>query len=349
MLTSTSQPRVLLVVTDEQYSADTVRLLGTVSVVECASNGEAAVDMLRRSDWDLVFIEVELPGAAEFDLIREAKRLNPLAATLILTKGASFDDAVTAMKIGADDLMVKPVEEAELIARVLGLLTGVSGRKAEHKEVVLAVGAHPDDVEIGIGGILLRHAARGDTVVVLTLTGGEKGGERAARALEAKWAAELISARLVHRELLDTIVRDDGLTIEMIKELVDEISPSVVYTHTFKDVHQDHRNVHSATISATRNVPRIYAYQAPSTTVAFEPRKFIGIDDYIDRKLQMIETYASQVEVRAYLKPDLLRSTARYWGRFSEAKYVEPLEVIRESDPGFAPVASSTIPKPLIV
>ena len=43
---------------------------------------------------------------------------------------------------------------------------------------MLAVGAHPDDVEIGIGGILLRHAAQGHSVTVLTLTGGEAGGRR---------------------------------------------------------------------------------------------------------------------------------------------------------------------------
>jgi hypothetical protein len=46
----------------------------------------------------------------------------------------------------------------------------------------------------------------------------------------------------------------------------------------------------------------------------------------------VIHAYGSQVKVRRYLEEDLLRATARYWSRFSQARYVEPLEVVRESD-----------------
>ncbi len=179
-------------------------------------------------------------------------------------------------------------------------------------------------------------------MVILTLTGGEHGGDTETRALESQKAADLISARLVHRELADTSVSDGGLTIGTIKDVVDEVSPSTVYTHTSKDVHQDHRNVHSATLVAARGIPRVYCYQAPSTTVEFKPTRFIQIDDFIERKLEVIDAYSSQVEVRAYLEPDLLRSTARYWSRFSQATYVEPLEVIRESDLAVPPSQPQT-------
>ena len=123
--------------------------------------------------------------------------------------------------------------------------------------------------------------------------------------------------------------------------MIDEINPSTVYTHTSKDVHQDHRNVHSATLVAARGVPRIYCYQAPSTTVEFKPTKFIAIDDHIDGKLEAIAAFDSQATTRAYLEPDLLRSTARYWSRFSGSTYVEPLEVVRESDVGLTPTSSA--------
>ena len=46
----------------------------------------------------------------------------------------------------------------------------------------------------------------------------------------------------------------------------------------------------------------------------------------------MIQAYTSQVKIRDYLDEELLRSTARYWARFSQARYVEPLEVVRDSD-----------------
>jgi LmbE family N-acetylglucosaminyl deacetylase/CheY-like chemotaxis protein len=332
MQPSATPPRILVVEDDEVVAALTTEMLGTAGAVDWAPSAERAMEMLNESEWDLVVVDIGLPGMSGLELVKEVKRLDSLVSTLILTGDASFDNAVQAMRAGADDFMSKPVDGTELIAKVGELTAVASRRKAELRQVVLAVGAHPDDVEIGVGGILLRHAAQGDTVVVLTMTGGEQGGDTEARALESQRAADLMSARLVHRELIDTSVSDGGLTIGTIKSVVDEISPTTVYTHTSKDVHQDHRNVHSATLVAARGIPRIYCYQAPSTTVEFEPTKFIEIDDFIDRKLEVIDAYTSQVEVRAYLEPDLLRSTARYWSRFSQSTYVEPLEVIRESD-----------------
>jgi LmbE family N-acetylglucosaminyl deacetylase len=197
---------------------------------------------------------------------------------------------------------------------------------------VLAVGAHPDDVEIGVGGILLRHAAEGHKVTILTLTGGEAGGVAADRTAESRRAAELMGARLVQAGLADTSVSEGQSTIHEIKRVLDETGATTVYTHTTRDVHQDHRNVHQATLVAARRVPRIYCYQSPSTTVDFQPTRFVAIDEYLERKLEVIHAYGSQVKVRRYLEEDLLRATARYWSRFSQARYVEPLEVVRESD-----------------
>ena len=51
----------------------------------------------------------------------------------------------------------------------------------------------------------------------------------------------------------------------------------------------------------------------------------------MDRKLQAIDAFASQVEIRAYLEPDLIQSTARYWSRYCEGRYAEPFEVVREA------------------
>ena len=112
---------------------------------------------------------------------------------------------------------------------------------------MLAIGAHPDDVEIGVGGILLRHADAGHDVNVLTLTGGEHGGDAAERAAESRYAAEILGAKLFHESLQDTEVGDRGETIGAIKRVIDETGATTIYTHTSKDVHQDHRNVHNAT------------------------------------------------------------------------------------------------------
>ena len=81
---------------------------------------------------------------------------------------------------------------------------------------------------------------------------------------------------------------------------------------------------------ACRRIARVYGYQSPSSTVAFAPKRFIPIDDHLATKLAAIACYSSQTEVRDYLAEDLLTATARYWGRFTNVRYAEPLEVIAE-------------------
>ena len=332
MSKATEPPHILVVEDDEIMAALTTEMLGSEGRVDWAPNAEQAIKLLGSADWDLLIVDIGLPGMSGLDLVKEVKRRNRFVATLILTGDASFDNAVEAMRAGADDFLSKPVDGTELVAKVGELTAVTSRRKAEQREVVLAIGAHPDDVEIGVGGILLRHAAQGDRVAVLTLTGGEQGGDTVERAAESQQAADLMSAELFLGDLADTSISDGGATISAIKSVIDEINPGTIYTHTSKDVHQDHRNVHSATLVAARGVPRIYCYQAPSTTVEFKPTKFVEIDDQVERKLEVIDAYGSQVQLRAYLEPDLLRATARYWSRFAQSTYVEPLEVIRESE-----------------
>ena len=55
------------------------------------------------------------------------------------------------------------------------------------------------------------------------------------------------------------------------------------------------------------------------------------IDGQLDGKLRAIDAFASQVEIRDYLEPDLISATARYWSRYCGARYAEPFEVVRES------------------
>jgi hypothetical protein len=96
-------------------------------------------------------------------------------------------------------------------------------------------------------------------------------------------------------------------------------------------VHQDHRNTHQATLVAVRQVGRVYCFQSPSATVDFRPTRFVAIDAQLDRKLLAIDAFGSQVEIRAYLEPDLIEATARYWSRYCDGRYAEPFEVVREA------------------
>jgi LmbE family N-acetylglucosaminyl deacetylase/ActR/RegA family two-component response regulator len=324
--------RILVVEDDEVGGTLLVDLLGTLGDVHWATSAEQASEVLARREWDLLVSDIDLPGVDGLEFVRLVKRQRPQLAILILSGHSSFEHAVAAMRAGADDYLTKPFDPPGLLDKAGTLVELTRSRRSAGSEVVLAVGAHPDDVEIGVGGILLRHAAQGHRVTVLTLTGGEAGGLAAVRAAESQRAAELMSARLIHAALADTSVSEGGSTIGTILDVIDEVRPTTVYTHTSRDVHQDHRNAHHATLVAARTISRVFCYQAPSTTVEFKPTRFVAIDEFLEAKIEVIHAYASQVKIRGYLDEELLRATARYWSRFSQVRYVEPLEVVRDSD-----------------
>ncbi len=332
-----TERRLLLVEDDEILAAVVTVLVGSRAAVHRVASAEAALTVAEDGPWDLVVADIGLPGISGLEFVRTFKAAHPLVATLILTAHGSLDNAVAALRANADDFLTKPVQADLLIAKIDELMALTARRTGERRKVVLAVGAHPDDVEIGCGGILLRHIACGDRVCLLTLTGGEEGGHAPERARESIAAARLMGARLTHAGLADTKVTEAGATIAVIKDAIDEIKPDIVYTHTGSDVHQDHRNVHRATLVAARGVPRIYCYQSPSTTIDFRPTRFVAVDEFVDRKIEVIGAYGSQVKVRRYLAADILRATARYWSRFGQSTYAEPLEIVRESDTASAP------------
>src|SRR4051812_39106381 len=323
---------ILLVEDDELTATLLIEVLGGLGEVHWTTSAEQASMVVAERDWDLVVSDIGLPGMNGLELIRRIRILQPHLATLILSGHSTFEDAVAALRAGADDYLTKPIDAAAVVEKARAMIDVTRERRAQGRETVLAVGAHPDDVEIGIGGILLRHIAQGHDVTLLTLTAGEEGGAVADRAAESERAAELLGARLIHTDLTDTGVSESGATIAAIKQVVEESRPSTVYTHTIRDVHQDHRNVHSATLVAARGISKVFCYQAPSSSVEFHPTRFVAIDEYLERKIEVIQAYTSQVKVRDYLDAELLRATARYWGRFAQARYVEPLEVVRDSE-----------------
>jgi LmbE family N-acetylglucosaminyl deacetylase len=116
-----------------------------------------------------------------------------------------------------------------------------------------------------------------------------------------------------------------------IKRVFDEVQPDTIYTHSDHDFNQDHRNVHQATVNVATAVPRILCYESSSTTVEFQPVRFVPVDEFMDRKLAVIRAYTSQVRQRRYLDAELLRSTGRYWSRYGQTRFVEPFEVARET------------------
>jgi len=325
----------VLVVDDDP---DLVQLVKTLlerradCVVETAPDGASALEALDSFQPDVVVADIEMPGMSGLEMLEAIRERMPWMPVVIMTAHVSVDYAVTALRAQADEFLTKPLDMAQVVSVVERLVVEGRARRdgAERKEVVLAVGAHPDDVEIGAGGILAGHRAAGDDIVILTLTRGSRGGDADLRQHEALASADLLGARLFLKDLVDTEVDGGGPTVRLIEEVVREVRPTVVYTHTRHDRHQDHRAANEATIVATRGVATVACFQSPSSTIDFHPNRFVSIDRFIEAKLELLDCFSSQVESRYYLDRDFVTTTARYWSRFGTGTYVEPLEILRD-------------------
>jgi len=208
---------------------------------------------------------------------------------------------------------------------------------------ILAVGSHPDDVELGVGGILASHRNVGDIITILTLSDGVNGGTPEERRRESQAAARYLNATLISAGMADSEISADVGTIRIIESAVRQSNPDIIYTHSAADTHQDHRSAHLATLVAGRAVAGLYGYGAPSLTNDFRPVRFNSIEDTLEDKLALLDCYASQKD-RLYFERELVIAKARYWGSFGRWKYAEPLEVIHERSPGHVELVGYTAP-----
>ncbi len=173
---------------------------------------------------------------------------------------------------------------------------------------VLAISAHPDDVELGAGGTLAKHHLAGDAIFALYLTRGRdfyqaQGSQRAAEILgfDGTYCCNFEDQRL------DTIPLSK--IADTIHSYAEAIKPEVVYTTSAKDLNLDHQITNRATLTAFRPVPgstvkAVYAYEVQSSTEwapgqAFHPNVFVDIAGVpLHRKLMALDSYAS--EMRAF-------------------------------------------------
>jgi LmbE family N-acetylglucosaminyl deacetylase len=165
----------------------------------------------------------------------------------------------------------------------------------------LAVGAHPDEVELGCGGTLALFKKKGHEVYILVLTRGEASGDPIVRQRECERAAETIGAdKLLFGNLHDTKVTEGIETITEIETVIDSVKPDIVFSNSPKDQHQDHRNNGLATLSAARHVRKVLLYESPAVFRDFCPQIFVDIDSTLNVKLKALEAYASQSSKRPF-------------------------------------------------
>lgn len=198
---------------------------------------------------------------------------------------------------------------------------------------ILALGAHPDDIEAGCGGALLRYAEQGQRVFLMIMTEGELGGEARVRRAEQEAAAKILGAEQVYwGGYHDTAIPNDRGLVQKIETVVQEVAPHVIFVHFPDDTHQDHRHLAMSAVSATRYTRNVLFYEGP-TTQHFSPTVFMDIGAVLDDKIKALQAHASQVDktnVEGLSIVEVAKSAAHFrgiQGRVQNAEGFVPLRL----------------------
>jgi LmbE family N-acetylglucosaminyl deacetylase len=195
---------------------------------------------------------------------------------------------------------------------------------------VLAFGAHPDDLEVGAGGLLARLAREGAEVTLAIVSIPGQAEERRAEAIEG---ARILGARLVVLYDERPCRVEDIPMHELVRRfdhIVGDTRPDLVVTHSANDLHWDHGLVNRATVSALRRTPCDLLAFLSSPEMNAQARSlgqcFADISTTIDTKIEAISAHRSQVPK---LDLESSRDVARAMGRISGFDYAEAYEVLR--------------------
>ncbi len=187
------------------------------------------------------------------------------------------------------------------------------GKISGYFDRILAIGPHPDDIELGCFGTLARFKKEGAKVEFLVLTYGGVRGDVNDRKEEARKSAALLGVKPKFGGLEDTQVPEGNPTITIIEQVVKDFKPTAVFLNSPNDTHQDHRNGAAAALSACRFVPVILFYQTPSSTRQFNPKVFVNVSRYMKTKTKAVGMHRSQGQ-NVYMAEDAVMGQALFMG-----------------------------------
>jgi len=190
---------------------------------------------------------------------------------------------------------------------------------------VLALGAHPDDVELSCGGSLLKLKSEYKAeIYILIFTKGELKSNPVVRTKEQINAGKFLKvsgSKILNYK--DGSIATNSTLVSEIERYIDEWKPNLVFTHCLEDIHQDHRNVAWATLSATRRTNQgVLFYPSMFTRDRFIPNFYVDITKWIDKKIEMLSLFKSQA-YKEYMSPEVIVAQAKDSGLHSGCECAE--------------------------
>lgn len=219
---------------------------------------------------------------------------------------------------------------------------------------ILAIGAHPDDVELGCSGTIAKLTKLGYNTVIVDLTEGELGtrGSREIRAKEATSAAKILGVKTrLNLKIPDTNIELNRENLYRLIQVIRKYRPKILLFPHWHDRHPDHTNAHQlckeawyysglANVKTTDN-GKLQSAWRPLTyfnymmKLEFIPSIILDISDVYHIRLKAVRAYKSQfynpkskdpetlLSKKSFL--DFLDTRAKYYGQLIGVEYAEPL------------------------
>ena len=215
---------------------------------------------------------------------------------------------------------------------------------------ILAIGAHPDDIELTCSGTLARYAEQGDTIVIGVFTSGNMGDLQVPpdelgriRKTEAEASAALIGARLLWQGVTDELVFPNEAQRRLMIDLMRQADPDVIFTHSPNDYHPDHRYVSQLVFDSyfQKGLPHLPEQKHAACRFArapvyyvdniggieFAPTEYVDVTPVMETRRRMLECHQSQIKpMRELAHTDLLETMevqARFRGLAAGCRYAE--------------------------
>ena len=245
-------------------------------------------------------------------------------------------------EVSAATQLLELVALSALLLLTLTLVWLLRFERPQRQKTVLAIGAHPDDIEFGCGATLLRLREEGATTYGLVLSVGERGHDISAvsqlRIDEARAAAQVIElSDITFHNFPDTQLHEHKEAIRVaIEQALVRWQPDIIFTHNGHDVHTDHHTVFDATREAARGAYTILCYENPNTPPAFNPGYFIDVSDYIEDKISALARHKTQMG-KSYADAAVVRATAAFRGTQARVTLAEGFEAVRVLEKAAAP------------
>jgi LmbE family N-acetylglucosaminyl deacetylase/CheY-like chemotaxis protein len=339
--TSERPVRILIVDNEPKSRANSSAILTDVGYsVGTAENANQAIAQTQQTPYNLMLIALSLTDMSTVKLLTRIYETIPKIRKIIVADEANMQEAQAIVKQGADDYVTKPFDEHKLLEVVKTQLLKqqqVAFRGNHSGANVLFIGAHPDDIELGCGGTLIKHVQSGDNVFAVIFTNGEKGMadtvkiDRQQESLKALTMAGVNPLNIYFLQYPDTElwqVRQE--VMNSIAKFCEIFGIQLIYTHSNKAKHQDHVTVFEGTMRAARKAWGIMAYESHgATSPSFSPNLFVDITDVIPEKIAMLNCHQSQI-AKNILNIESVIALAQFRSSQSEEfHYAEAFEIIK--------------------